>query len=475
MHMNKVRAQSVSSCALNPELPAQNEKRVFQNALYIDSKRELQMSVKIKDVQKKSPAAKAGLKAQDTIHTINGHEIADVLDYMYYCAEDHLRIVYERRGKLKKARVKKSEYDDLGLDFDTFLMDKKRSCCNKCIFCFIDQMPPGMRETLYFKDDDARLSFLQGNYVTLTNLNDKDIQRIIDMHLNINVSVHTTNPELRCKMMNNRFAGEKLKYLKMMTDGGLKLNCQIVCCPGINDGGELRRTLSDLYDLMPNIQSAAVVPVGVTKYREGLFPLTIFNEKTAAEAIDVIAETQERSLKEYGRRMVFAADEFYITAKRPVPEAEFYEDYPQYENGVGLVRSLLDETSQAIDEAEYGGGERHVSIACGVIAAPCQRKIADNIMKKFPMVDIKIYPIINHFFGETITVSGLITAGDLIAQLKGKELGSELFIAASMLKADEPIFLDDMTLDDVRSALGVKITPTPNDGYIYVEKILGIS
>jgi putative radical SAM enzyme (TIGR03279 family) len=431
------------------------------------------MSVVVTGIEKHSPAARTKIKAGDTLISINGHEIEDVLDYMFYAAEDCVELVYLHDEKQKKAVVRKSEYDDLGLQFNSFLMDEKRSCCNKCIFCFIDQMPPNMRETLYFKDDDARLSFLQGNYVTLTNLNDKDIQRIIDMRLNINVSVHTTNPELRCKMMNNRFAGEKLKYIKMMAESGLMLNCQIVCCPGINDGAELERTLNDLYALMPNIQSVAVVPVGLTKFRENLYPLELFNEKTAGDVIDRIAAVQKKSLGKYGTRMVFAADEFYLTAKRPLPDGEFYEDYPQYENGVGLCRSLMDEVDSALKTADYNGGKRKVTVACGVASAPVHTELAEKIMNRFPQIEIQIVPITNYFFGETITVTGLITAQDLISQLKDADLGDGLIISKSMLKSDEPIFLDDVYLDDVEKALNINIIPSANDGYEYLDCILG--
>ena len=433
------------------------------------------MAVQVTGIDRHSHAEKAGIEAGDILVSINGHEIEDVLDYMFYAAENRTVVCVERDGERREIVVRKSEYDDLGMQFESFLMDSKRSCSNKCIFCFIDQMPPGMRETLYFKDDDARLSFLQGNYVTLTNLTDKDVQRIIDMRLNINVSVHTTNPELRCMMMHNRFAGEKLKYIRMIAESGLMLNCQIVCCPGINDGKELRRTLNDLYDLMPNIQSVAIVPVGVTKFRDGLYPLTLFDEKTAGEAIDVIAEIQEKALKNYGTRMAFAADEFYLTAKRPLPDGDFYEDYPQYENGVGLCRSLIDEVHSAIGLAEYEGGKRKVTIACGTAVYPVQQGLAEDIMAAFPDVTVQVVPILNRFFGETITVTGLITAGDLIDQLKDKDLGDELLISKQMLKADEPIFLDDMHLDDVKKALNIKITPTANDGFEYLDAILGIS
>lgn len=433
------------------------------------------MAVIITGIIKHSPAHRAKIKSNDILISINDHEITDVLDYMFYSAEDKTELVIERKGKVLKKVVSKSEYDDLGLEFNSFLMDEKRSCSNKCIFCFIDQMPPGMRETLYFKDDDARLSFLQGNYVTLTNLNDNDIKRIIDMRLNINVSVHTTNPELRCKMMNNRFAGDKLKYLKMIADSGLMINCQIVCCPNVNDGEELKRTLNDLSDLMPNIQSVAVVPVGLTKYRDGLFPLECFNKISAGEVIDIIESKQKECLRKYGTRMVYPADEFYLLAERELPPTEFYEDYPQYENGVGLLRSLGDELESALKACEEIIEPRTVTLVTGAAAYDFHVMLTKKIMRKFPAVKINTEKIINKFFGETITVAGLITAGDLINQLKGKSLGDELIIPKVMLKADEPVFLDDLTVSDVEKALNIKVTASANDGYEYLNKLLGIA
>lgn len=431
------------------------------------------MSVLISSVIKGSKADRAGIKSGDTLVSINGNNIEDVLDYMFYIAVEKVVLCLERDNEPYEKTVRKSEYDDIGLEFDTFLMDKKRSCSNKCIFCFIDQMPKGMRETLYFKDDDARLSFLQGNYVTLTNLDEKDIERIIKMRLNINVSVHTTNPELRCKMMNNRFAGEKLKFLKMLTDGGIELNCQIVCCPGINDGPELVRTLTDLAGMMPNIQSVAVVPVGITKFRQGLFPMKIFDKDSAGAAIDVIESVQKDCLEKYGTRMVFASDEFYITAGRPIPDTEYYEEYPQYENGVGLLRSLSDELDSALDMQDDYDRKRKVSLATGTLAGDFHKELTKRISERFPTFECNVYPIVNHFFGETITVAGLVTGGDLIDQLKGKDLGEELIIPKVMLKADEDIFLDDVTLDEVRKALDIKITPIANDGYDYLDALLG--
>lgn len=431
--------------------------------------------IRIISVSEDTPAKRAKIRSNDLLVKINGHPIKDVLDYMFYAAEEKLELELMRESEIINVSIEKNEYDDLGLEFETFLMDSKQSCRNKCVFCFIDQMPPGMRETLYFKDDDARLSFLQGNYVTLTNLEQPDIDRIIKMKLNINVSVHTTNPELRCKMMNNRFAGEKLKYIRQLADNGIKLNCQIVCCPGLNDGDELRRSLKDLGGLMPNITSMAVVPVGLTKYRKDLYPLECFTKDGAAETIRIIEEYQELFLKKFGTRTVFPSDEFFLTAELPLPEAEYYEDYPQYENGVGMLRSLIDEFENALEDAEWEGGERHVSIACGYAPYPVIKMLAGKAQAKFPHLKCSVCRIRNDFFGETITVTGLITAQDLIAQLKETELGDELLISSAMLRRDTQDFLDDLNLQDVENALNIKIRATDNDGYELLDAIMGIT
>lgn len=431
------------------------------------------MSVQIKGVIENSPSSKK-IKKGDILCEINGNPITDVLDYMFYAAEEELHLKLLRDGREKNVTIKKSEYDDLGLEFETFLMDKKQSCSNKCVFCFIDQMPKGMRDTLYFKDDDARLSFLQGNYITLTNISDADIQRIIDMRLNINVSVHTTNPELRCKMMNNRFAGEKLKYLKLMTDNGLYLNCQIVCCSGINDGEELRRSISDLGKLMPNITSVAVVPVGVTKYRENLFELKTFTKETASEVIDIIEDFQKQFLEKYSTRMVFASDEFYILAERELPCAEEYEDYPQYENGLGLLRSLIDEFDDALMTCEEKIEKRVCTIATGTLAYRYIKEMAQKAMDKFEGLDCKVIEVENEFFGKTITVAGLITATDLINRLKDESLGDELLIPSCMLSNAENIFLDDYTLSQVEQRINIKIKPVKNNGYELLAAMLGL-
>lgn len=432
------------------------------------------MAAKITNVVKNSPAARSGIKAGDLLISVNGREISDVLDYMYYSSEQTVKLCLRRGEKHILLKITKSEYDDLGLEFETFLMDKKQSCCNKCVFCFIDQMPPGMRETLYFKDDDARLSFLQGNYVTLTNLKQQDIDRIIEMKLNINVSVHTTNPELRCKMMNNRFAGEKIDFLRQMADAGISMNCQIVLCPGLNDGDELKRTLSDLGALMPNVSSIAVVPVGLTKFRDGLYPLTLFDKESAGRNIDIMEEFQREFLDKYGTRLVFPSDEFYLTAERPLPEAEFYEDYPQYENGVGMLRSLHDEFMAALESSDAPSGNREISIATGAAAYDFICRLAMAAEKKYDNIKCHVYKIVNRFFGETITVAGLLTAQDIMAQLKDKPLGTELLLTSSMIMHGSDLFLDDYRICDVEKSLGVRIRLTDNDGGALFDAVLGI-
>lgn len=432
--------------------------------------------IKIKEIIPDTPAYRTHkINAGDSLISINGHRINDVLDYMYYSAENELALVISRNGTEFTVNIEKSEYDDLGIESESFLMDKKRTCHNKCVFCFIDQMPDGMRDTLYFKDDDARLSFLQGNYVTLTNLGQSDIDRIIDMKLNINVSVHTTNPELRCKMMNNRFAGDKLKYLKQMTDSGIKLNCQIVLCPELNDGAELERSLTDLGNMMPNISSIAVVPVGLSKFRDGLFPLKTFNKKTAGDALDIISRFQNEFLKKYGTRLVFPSDEFFLIAERKIPTSDYYEDFSQYENGVGMLRSIDDEFMQALECADYDNHKRKISIATGYSAYNTIKRLAVMAEEKYSGLECNVYSIRNDFFGETITVTGLVTATDIIKQLSGKDLGTELLISSSMLRRDTDIFLDDLTVSDVENKLDLKVTAVDNDGFALLDAILGIS
>ncbi len=434
------------------------------------------MSVEVTGVVKNSAAYRAGVRKGDILVSVNGHGIRDVLDYMFYSAEQSVILVLRRWDKHIVLKTVKSEYDDLGMEFQSFLMDNKQSCTNKCVFCFIDQMPPGMRETLYFKDDDARLSFLQGNYVTLTNMKDEDIDRIISMHLNVNISVHTTNPELRCKMMNNRFAGDKLKYLKRLADADIGMNCQIVLCPGLNDGEELKRSLDDLGKLAPAVKSVAVVPVGLTKFREGLYPLKLFDRDGAAEVIKLIEEYQKKFLESFGTRLVFPADEFYLTAGLPIPDNDYYEDYPQYENGVGMLRSLEDEFSRRMKEIDRMPHKlRKVSIATGAAAYEFISELARSAEKKYPGLNCRVYKIINNFFGDTITVTGLLTGQDLAEQLTGRELGGTLLLSESMVMRGSDIFLDDSTVPQLEKKLNVKIRLTPQDGAKLFDNIVGIS
>jgi putative radical SAM enzyme (TIGR03279 family) len=430
--------------------------------------------VEITGVVKRSPAWKAEVKSLDKLVSINGNEVEDVLDYMFYSAEDKVKLEILRGEETLYFDILKSEYDDLGLEFKSFLMDDKKTCHNKCVFCFIDQMPPNMRETLYFKDDDARLSFLQGNYVTLTNLKQKDIDRIIKMRLNVNVSVHTTNPELRCKMMHNRFAGDTLKYLKQMTDSGLQLNCQLVLCPNLNDGEELERTLHDLGELMPNISSVAGVPVGLSKFRDGLYPLESFTKESAGRVIDTMKKYQDEFLERYGTRMVFPSDEFFLIAEREIPSAEYYEDYPQFENGVGMLRSLMDEFQDALSLADDLAEPRKVSIATGYAPYTIVQSLVNKATQRWNTLECNVYPILNEFFGEKITVTGLLTAQDLVKQLKGKPLGDELLLSKSMFKSDEDIFLDDVTLEQLEEILNVKVRKVDNDGFALLDAILGV-
>lgn len=433
------------------------------------------MAVKISGVEKGSPADKAGLKAGETLVSINGREITDVLDYRFYMLEQRLELgVLDAGGTLRTAAVRKGEYDDLGLLFDSYLMDKQRSCRNQCIFCFIDQMPPGMRESLYFKDDDARLSFLYGNYITLTNLSEHDIQRTIEMKISpVNISVQTTNPELRCRMMNNRFAGEALKIMKRFAEAGIAMNAQLVLCPGINDGEELKRSLTDLSRLTPALKTVSCVPVGLTRYREGLFPLRPYTKEEAAAAIDLIDSFGDREEERTGERLFYAADEFYIKAERPIPPADFYGEFNQLENGVGMLALQKQQFFEALADFEADDRPRELSIATGMAAAPFLQQLVDETIKKWHNLKCRVYAVRNDFFGEQITVAGLVTGRDLIAQLKGQKLGSVLLIPDVMLRFHEDVFLDDVALPEAEEALGVPVKAVPaGDGYALLEAIL---
>ena len=427
----------------------------------------------ITGVIRNSPAEKAGIRIGEFLISMNQHPIRDVLDYMFYASETEISLVIQDlEQNQREIHIQKDEYDDIGLEFASFLMDQKQSCRNKCVFCFIDQMPPGMRETLYFKDDDARLSFLQGNYVTLTNMTQEDIDRIIQMKLNMNVSVHTTNPDLRCQMMQNRFAGQKLEYLWQMANAGIQLNCQIVLCPGLNDGAELERTLRDLGKMLPNLTSVAVVPVGLSKFRENLYSLTMFNKKTAGAAIDLIQRYQAEFLEKFGTRAVFPSDEFFLLAEREIPDADYYEDYPQYENGVGMLRSLADEFEAALEDAENPDHPVRLSIATGVSVYPFLKNLIRKAEQKFPGLTCQVFCIKNYFFGESITVTGLLTAQDIMTQLNNQDLGKKLLLSSSMIRKGDPVFLDDYTIQDVEKALNTTIQIVNNDGYDLLDAIL---
>ena len=433
------------------------------------------MAVLISGVEKGSPAARAGIRAGETLLSIGGNEIVDVLDYRFYMMERVLKVrLMDGENTEREVTVRKGEYDDLGLTFDTYLMDKQRSCRNKCVFCFIDQMPPGMRESLYFKDDDARMSFLYGNYITLTNLSEHDIERTIRMKISpINISVHTTNPELRCKMMNNRFAGEALNIMKRFADAGITLNAQLVLCPGLNDGEELRRSLTDLAQLIPSLQTVSCVPVGLTKYRDGLYPLRPYTPEEAAATIDLIDSFGDIQEEKTGDRLFYASDEFYIEAGRPIPPASFYGDFNQLENGVGLLALQKMQFAEAMEDFDADDEVRELSIATGEAAAPFLQALVDEAVKKWHNLRCRVIPVHNDFFGEHITVAGLVTGKDLIAQLKGQDLGKVLLIPDVMLKFRDDVFLDDVSLGEAEAALGVPICTTQSDdGWALLESIL---
>lgn len=431
------------------------------------------MAVKIFDVTTGSHADKAGIKKGETLLSINSNEIVDVLDYRFYQVNRKLTLeVADEDKNVRTIEMTKGEYEEIGLEFETYLMDKQHSCRNKCIFCFIDQLPKGMRESLYFKDDDSRLSFLFGNYITLTNITEHEIDRIIKMHISpINVSVHTTNPELRCKMMNNRFAGDTLKYLKRFADAGITLNCQIVSCPGINDGDELVRTLTDLENLGVNM--TAIVPVGLTRYRENLYPLVPYNKETAGQTIDIIEKMGDECVKKHGRRIFFPGDEFYLLAEREIPSPEFYEDFSALEDGIGMIAYLTDDVGWKLEELDADESLCHkVTIACGEGVFPYMKRIMSMINEKFPNITINTRAIKNNFFGGGVNVSGLVTGGDLIDQLRNDDLGGRLIIPSSMLRFENDLFLDDVSTDDVERELGVTLVPVNNNGNDLVEAVI---
>lgn len=434
--------------------------------------------MKIASISEGSPAERAKLHVGDEILSVDGHEIRDVIDLKYYTYDARLRIrVLRPDGREHTVRVRKSEGEELGIAFDDYLMDKARHCANRCVFCFIDQLPKGMRDTLYFKDDDVRMSFLMGNYISLTNLTAHDLDRICEMRISpVNVSVHVTDPEARRRMLRNPRAGECLAIMRRLADHRIMMNCQIVLCPGYNDGALLEKTLSDLVSLFPAVPSVSIVPVGLSDHREGLCPLRPVDAEKAREVIAVAGRFGEMCLERYGTRVIYCSDEFYLLAGYPIPESTYYEDFPQIENGVGLMASFADEVREAAAAFSHDAEIVPFSIATGVAAESFMREMValfmdscDNIKK----CTHTVYAVENHFFGTQINVAGLVTGQDLLATLKGKPLGERVLIPEVMLKYGEPVFLDDMTVEELSEKLGVPVVPVRVDGRSFAEAILG--
>lgn len=429
---------------------------------------------KILEVLPFSPCEAAGVAAGDVLLAMNGEPVQDVLDYHFQEESERLTLTVEHPdGSREDVSIEKDEDEELGLVFAESLMDNYQSCRNKCMFCFIDQMPPGMRKTLYFKDDDTRLSFLQGNYVTLTNLSDAEIERICYYKLSpMNISVHTTNPALRCEMLKNRFAGNVLGCLKRFQEAGITMNGQVVLVKGKNDGEELERTIHDLTAFLPQMQSLSVVPVGLTKYREGLPQIEPFSPEDARTVLAQIHKWQGICKQYFDTRFVFASDEWYILAGEELPDEESYEGYPQIENGVGMLRSLTDEVTEALRYVHGDGRVRTGTIATGVLATPYIRRLVEQVREHFPGISVEVTTIVNHFFGERITVSGLLTGGDIIAQLRGRELGGRLFLPENLLRSGEDVLLDDLTVGDIEKALQTKVTIVQSSGQAFIDALL---
>ncbi len=431
------------------------------------------MASKIVGVDFGSPAARAGLKAGETLLEIGGTAIRDVLDYKFYSYDARLNIkVLEADGKtVKRVRVRKSEGEPLGLNFEHYLMDSMKRCSNSCVFCFIDQLPKGMRDTLYVKDDDARMSFLMGNYISLTNLSEDDVDRILRMHISpVNISVQTTNPELRVKMLRNPHAGEALKIMNRFAEGGITMNCQLVVCSGLNDGDELRRSLHDLKALYPAVNTVSVVPFGMTRHREGLYPLNPTTSQGAADILDIVEPFAEHCFEELGTRLVWCGDELYLKAGRNMPDVDYYEDFTQFENGIGMLPLFMDEFRAALPEYE-GRSARPFTIATGAAAAPSMAVLLDEAARTCDNLNGQVIEIRNDFFGHNVSVAGLLTGQDLITQLKGRELGERVLISANMLRDGGDVFLDDYTPQQAGEALGVPIVPVEIDGADLLAKI----
>ncbi len=433
------------------------------------------MSVTVKSVREGSLASAKGIEAGSQLLSINGNEIVDALDYNFYSADTVVRLAVKSvAGKMKLVKITKRENEDLGLEFETYLMDKQRACKNKCIFCFIDQLPKGLRKSLYFKDDDSRLSFLFGNYITLTNLDEHEVERIIKMHISpVNVSVHTMNPDLRVEMMKNPNAGKSLAYLERFAAAGIKLNTQLVLCPSINDGAELEYSLKSLAKLYPAVESIAAVPVGLTKHRENLPTLTPYNAQTSQEVIDIIDRFNDEFESLHGTRIAYAADEFFLKAGKAIPDESYYGDYPQLENGVGLWALMKSEFVSALADEESCDVQRKITLATGKAAYPLMCDLAKKACEKFKGLKVNVVAVENMLLGSSVTVAGLLSGGDYLNALKDLELGEELLIPLVSLRREEDVFLDDMTVSELSEALNIKITPVSNDGYELLTKIIG--
>ncbi len=433
--------------------------------------------VPITGVLPRSRGAKKGIQPGDILLEINGHPINDVLDYRFRLAEETVVLKLHRGAELLEVTIRKDEYDDIGLEFATPLMDKKHRCENGCIFCFIDQNPKGMRDAIYFKDDDSRLSFLHGNYITLTNLHEEDIDRILEMHISpVNVSVHTTNPALRVQMMKNKRSGEVLAYLRRLADAGTKLRGQIVLCRGINDGEELTRSMNDLFAFYPAMDSVSIVPAGLTGYREGLYPLEPFTPEECRDIIRQVEAFGDRCLAETGERIFYASDEFYSKGGVPLPDGAYYGEYAQLENGVGMISSFTDEFHALLKmlEPEELARENHVSIATGEAAAGMIESLVAAAKEHCPNLHCQVYTVKNHFFGGQVTVTGLLTGTDLAEQLAGQALGERLLLSRTTLRSEGDLFLCGMTPEELSDKLGVEICFIDQDGGAFLEGLLGL-
>ncbi len=423
------------------------------------------MAIKIQTVEPGSPAQQLGLGPGDELLSVDGNPLNDTLDYEFYTDSSSFHLKARIQGAVQEWDVHREARGPFGCDFATYLGDEKHSCSNHCMFCFIDQLPPGMRESLYFKDDDERLSFLFGNYITMTNMQDHEIDRIIKMHISpINISVHTTNPQLRVRMLANRRGGETLKYLDRLVEGGIEVNCQLVLCRGINDGDELRRTLTDLLKLTPMVQSIAAVPCGITDYRKNLYPQVPYDAASSAEVIDILEEFGDECKARHGKRIIYPSDEWYLNAGRPLPPAEFYEDYAQLENGVGMWRLFEQEFLAELDKPHRVYGSKKMDVVTGTLAAPLIEAMMAELHRQYPMIEVTVHPIQNKFFGGNVSVAGLVTATDILAQCKGKLQSSVLGVPEVMLRSERDMFLDSVTVDELAQQLGVKIEILPSGG-----------